>query len=147
MKHHLWIVVLTLILTSILAVTVAAQDSTPEPCPAGPVPDSAPVIKIGAAVSDTGKYAREGGDTHKGYGLWLDWVNQEHGGINVAGTCYRADIVFYDDESDADTVSLLTEKLITEDQVSFILGPYSSGLAQVASVITERENIIMVEGN
>src|SRR5262249_10222398 len=89
----------------------------------------------------------EGGDTHNGYALWLDWVNQEDGGINVNGTCYRADIVFYDDERDADTVSLLTEKLITEDQVSFILGPYSSGLAQVASVITERENIIMVEGN
>ena len=149
MKNRFLHLVLLCALLIVPALTLA-QDSTETPtegCPMGPVADNAPVITIGAAVSDTGKYAHEGTDTHRGYELWLDWVNNEHGGINVAGTCYRADIVFYDDESSADTVSVLTDKLITEDGAQFILGPYSSGLTQVASVITERENIIMVEGN
>ena len=33
------------------------------------------VIYIGAAVSETGKYSREGQDTRQGYVSWLDWVN------------------------------------------------------------------------
>lgn len=144
---------ITLLIAALLTLIVAplsmliAQDTEVEACEIGTVADDAPVIKFGAAVSDTGKYAREGLDTRIGYEVWLQWVNNEYGGINVAGVCHRAEVIFYDDESDADTVSLLTERLILENEVHFILGPYSSALTQVASVITERENIIMVEGN
>jgi branched-chain amino acid transport system substrate-binding protein len=127
---------------------VSAQDGAMAMCgEGGPVAEDAPVVTIGSAVSDTGRYAREGGDTRNGYNLWLNWVNEEYGGINVDGVCHRVELIMYDDEGDSDTVSVLTERLIVEDNVDFILGPYSSGLTQVASVITERENIIMVEGN
>ena len=144
--------ILVFLFTLPFVVAVSAQDSTEEPmmmahCEGEPLTDSSPVIKIGSAVSDTGKYAREGGDTRRGYNLWLDWVMNEYGGIDVNGVCYGVDLIMYDDEGDSDTVSVLTEKLIIDDGVNFILGPYSSGLTSVASVITERENIIMVEGN
>jgi branched-chain amino acid transport system substrate-binding protein len=125
----------------------AQDDMEMASCEGEALGDDSPVITFGAAVSDTGKYAREGTDTRNGYTIWLEWVNEEYGGINVDGVCHRAEIIFYDDESDADTVAVLTERLIIEDEVDFILGPYSSSLTQVASVITERENIIMVEGN
>ena len=141
-----------LIVISLLVVpfgVVTAQDDNMEmaSCEGEPLTEDSPVITFGAAVSLTGRLAREGNDTSNGYTFWLEWVNDEYGGINVDGVCHRAEIIFYDDESDADTVSVLTERLIIEDEVDFILGPYSSGLTQVASVITERENIIMVEGN
>ena len=145
MKLRLITVLLVVILAVVPMMTAFAQDE--RACEAGVVSEDAPVVRIGAAVSDTGKYAREGGDTRNGYNIWLDWVNNEYGGIDIGGECHRAEIIFYDDESDSDTVSVLTEQLIFEDEVSVILGPYSSGLTQVASVITERENIIMVEGN
>ena len=61
------------------------------------------VIKIGAAVSETGQYAREGKDTRQGYNLWLDWVNDEYGGIKVGSDCYNVEIKYYDDEGDPDT--------------------------------------------
>jgi branched-chain amino acid transport system substrate-binding protein len=144
-KHRFLLLLLVLALLAAPTVGVLAQAD--EGCPMGAVPDDAPVVKIGAAVSDTGRYAREGGDTRNGYNLWLDWVNNEHGGINLSGVCHRAELIMYDDEGDSDTVSVLVERLIVEDEVDVILGPYSSGLTQVASVITERENIIMVEGN
>lgn len=138
---------LFLVLLFTLPVGIALSQDDEEGCPEGAVAEDAPVIKFGAAVSDTGQYAREGGDTRNGYTIWLEWVNEEAGGILVGGECHRAEIIFYDDESDPDTVSVLTERLIVEDEVDFILGPYSSSLTQVASVITEREDIIMVEGN
>jgi branched-chain amino acid transport system substrate-binding protein len=155
MKFRHLIVVLSILLLLSSFVVVQAQDDDDEEgdmmmmaaCEGDPLTDDSPVVRIGAAVSDTGSLAREGGDTRNGYNLWLDWVNNEYGGINVDGVCHRAELIIYDDESDADTVQVLTERLIIEDEVDFILGPYSSSLTQVASVITERENIIMVEGN
>lgn len=104
-------------------------------------------IVLGAAVSETGKYAREGKDTRQGYNTWLDWVNNEYGGIKVGDLRYRVEIVYYDDEGDPDTAANLVERLITEDKVDFLLGPYSSGLTMGASAIAERYNMIMVEGN
>ena len=104
-------------------------------------------ITLGAAVSETGKYAREGKDTRQGYLTWLDWVNNEYGGIKVGDDCYNVEIVYYDDEGDPDTAANLVERLITEDEVDFLLGPYSSGLTMSTSAIAENYGMIMVEGN
>jgi branched-chain amino acid transport system substrate-binding protein len=111
------------------------------------VDDSSPAIIFGIVASLTGKFSPEGLETFNGFAVWHHWVNDEYGGINVGGECYRADIVYYDDQSDPDTVSTLVERLIIEDGANFILGPYSTTLTQVASVVTERENIIMMESN
>ena len=104
-------------------------------------------IYIGAAVSDTGKYAREGQDTRQGYSLWEQWVNDEYGGIKVGDELYEVEIVYYDDEGDPDTAANLVERLITEDEVNFLLGPYSSALTMSTSAIAEKYGMIMVEGN
>ena len=51
------------------------------------------------------------------------------------------------DEGDPDTAANLVERLITEDEVDFLLGPYSSGLTMSTSAIAEKYGMIMVEGN
>lgn len=104
-------------------------------------------ITFGAAVSETGKYAREGKDTRQGYEVWLDWVNNEYGGIKLGDERYEVELIMYDDEGDPDTASRLVEKLITDDGVEVILGPYSSSLTQSTSAITEKHDVVMVEGN
>ena len=105
------------------------------------------VIRIGAALSETGKFSVEGRDSRLGYDTWVKWVNEEYGGIEIDGRRYAAEIIYYDDESDADTAANLVQKLIDEDEVDFLLGPYSSGLTTGASAIAEARNVIMVEGN
>ncbi len=104
-------------------------------------------IRLGAAVSETGKYAREGKDTRQGYDTWLEWVNNEYGGIKVGEECYNVEIVYYDDEGDPDTAANLVERLITDDEVDFLLGPYSSGLTMSTSAIAEKYGVVMIEGN
>ena len=74
-------------------------------------------------------------------------MNDVYGGIRVSGQRYRAEIVYYDDESDADTAAILTQRLIDDDRVDFLLGPYSSGLTTGTSAIAEANNVLMVEGN
>jgi branched-chain amino acid transport system substrate-binding protein len=105
------------------------------------------VIRIGAALSETGTYATVGLHVRQGYELWKNYVNDELGGIMVGDTLYTVEIVYYDDESDADTSTRLTEQLISEDEVDFILGPYGSSLTMATSTITEQHGIIMIEAN
>lgn len=104
-------------------------------------------VKLGAALSETGKYAVEGRDARRGYDTWVRWVNDVYGGIRIGNDRYRAEVVYYDDESDADTAGNLVQRLIDEDEVDFLLGPYSSGLTSGASAIAEANNVLMVEGN
>jgi len=104
-------------------------------------------IRIGAALSETGKFAVEGQDSRQGYDTWADWVNNEYGGIKMPDGNYAVEIIYYDDESDADTAANLVQRLIDEDEVDFLLGPYSSGLTTGASAISEAAGVIMVEGN
>lgn len=137
-----FIVALALLVLSIGAVLPARAQDAKKACPKENEP-----VRFGAAVSLTGSLAREGEDTQQGYDIWLEWVNNERGGIKVGDKYHCATIKYYDDESKAETVALLTEKLITEDKAQFILGPYSSGLTASSSVITERYKIIMVEAN
>jgi branched-chain amino acid transport system substrate-binding protein len=110
-------------------------------------PGFAGTIVIGAAVSETGRFSREGKDTRQGYGVWVEWVNNEYGGIKVGDDRYQVELIQYDDEGDADTAALLVEKLINEDEVDFLLGPYSSGLTMSTSAIAEKYGVLMVEGN
>ncbi len=146
---HVQIRVSLLLVASLLlaACSLAPPAPVDEPAPAAAGADTEKIIYLGAAVSETGRFSREGKDTRQGYGVWLDWVNNEYGGIKVGNERYRVELVMYDDEGDPDTAARLVEKLINEDRVDFLLGPYSSFLTQSASAIAEKYGKIMIEGN
>ncbi len=103
-------------------------------------------IVFGSAVSLTGSLTKEGHLTQEGYDFWKDYVNK-HGGIKVGGKSYKVDIKYYDDESKPATAAQLAERLIDQDHVSYILGPYGSGTAFTVAQMVERKKIPMVEGN
>ena len=105
--------------------------------------DARDVIKIGAAVSQSGNFAREGENLRDGYILWTEKANAA-GGIKIGDRAYKLELVFYDDESQAQTSARLTEKLITEDKVQFLLGPYSSGIANATAAISERYKMLTI---
>ena len=134
-----------------IAIALLAGASCSEGDPEGVTSDDltnrfAGTVRIGAALSETGKYAVEGQDAREGYDTWVKWVNEEYGGIEIDGRRYAAEIIYYDDESDADTAANLVQRLIDEDRVDFLLGPYSSGLTSGASAIAEANDVLMVEG-
>src|SRR6202165_392391 len=103
-------------------------------------------IVFGSAVSLTGSLTKEGHLTQEGYDFWKDYVNK-HGGIKVGGKSYKVDIKYYDDESKPATAAQLAERLIDQDHVNYILGPYGSGTAFTVAQLVERKKIPMVEGN
>ncbi len=103
------------------------------------------VLRLGAAVSFSGKYAKEGELLKKGYELWKDTVNSR-GGIKVGNRRYKVEIVYYDDQSDPKTTAKLVEKLITQDRIRFILGPYGSSQVFAAAGVVEKHRALMVQG-
>jgi len=103
-------------------------------------------ITFGAAVSLTGKYAKEGEYVNNGYNLYVDEINKK-GGIKVGGKSCKVSLKVYDDESKAERSAQLIEKLITEDKVQFLLGPYGSGNTYATTAIAEKYQVPMVEAN
>ena len=103
-------------------------------------------IILGAAVSLTGKYSTNGKHTQNGYNLAVKRIN-EKGGVKVGGKKYKFDIIYYDDESNSGRAAQLAERLIKQDGVKYMLGPYSSGLTKAIAPITEENKIPMVEAN
>lgn len=103
-------------------------------------------IVLGAAVSLTGKYSTNGEHTKNGYDLAVERIN-EMGGVKVGDKSYKVRIIYYDDESTPARGAQLAERLISQDGVKYMLGPYSSGLTKAIAPVTEKFGIPMVEGN
>ena len=103
-------------------------------------------IILGAAISLTGKYSSNGVHTQNGYNMAVDRINSM-GGVKVGGKTYKFDIIYYDDESNPKRAAQLAERLISQDGVEFMLGPYSSGLTKAIAPVTEKYGVPMVEAN
>ena len=103
-------------------------------------------IVLGAAISLTGKYSTNGSHTKNGYDLAVLKINA-NGGVKVGDRSYKIKIIYYDDESTPARGAQLAERLIKQDGVKYMLGPYSSGLTKAIAPVTEKYKVPMVEGN
>jgi branched-chain amino acid transport system substrate-binding protein len=103
-------------------------------------------IVLGAAVSLTGKYSVNGKNTKDGYDLAVERIN-EMGGVKVGGKTYKLKVVYYDDESTPARAAQLTERLISQDGVKFMLGAYGSGLTKAMAPVTEKYKVPHIEAN
>jgi branched-chain amino acid transport system substrate-binding protein len=96
-------------------------------------------IHVGMTAALTGRYRLPGRQALLGAQAWVEDTNRA-GGVWLYGS--RAHLPLrltsYDDASKPEQCAALTERLITEDQVDILLGPYSSGLALRAAEIAQR---------
>nr|VFK60699.1 MAG: ABC-type branched-chain amino acid transport system, substrate-binding protein [Candidatus Kentron sp. TUN] len=113
--------------------------SSREKTPDKPRPAINRSIVIGASVAQTGKYARTGQEQLNGIQLWVENINARGG---LLGRPVR--FMYYDDESRLPIGAKHYEKLITDDRVDLLIGPYSSGITLAASTVAERYGIPMV---
>jgi branched-chain amino acid transport system substrate-binding protein len=99
-----------------------------------------PPIRIGSSLSITGRqYSLQGGYCREGYLLCQKHVNAQGG---VLGR--PIELVIYDDGSDEKTAAHNYEKLITEDKVDAVLGPYGSAITEAVADVTEKHRMLMI---
>jgi len=99
-------------------------------------------IRVGVTASLTGTYAAPGSDLFEGLKMWAHDVNARGALLGR-----EVEIVYYDDESDPATSAQLYERLISDDEVDLLIGPYSSDVTLAASEVAERQNFPMVSGS
>jgi len=99
-------------------------------------------IRIGATVSTSGKFAMEVGPFKKMLTAWADKIN-EQGGLVLKKGHVRVPVkmMVYDDQSDEATARRFYQRLINEDKVHLLLGPYSSSLTFAVSSVAESQRI------
>ena len=114
-----------------LAVTVAACGSSGGSSSSGGS-DSGP-IQVGASVSLTGAYAGDGKYAKEGYDYAIAQINKDGG---LLGRKLKMTVL--DDKSDPGTAVKLYTKLISQDQVDLLLGPYSSGISQAVIPLVDK---------
>ncbi|MBM3898050.1 MAG: hypothetical protein FJ358_05965 [Thaumarchaeota archaeon] len=110
-----------------------------------PGPEQIRMIKIGGTLPLSGQFSPVAGTFNKLYGAWADQINAR-GGLYVAEYNKRlpVQVIVYDDQSDAATATRLYEKLISEDKVDILIGPYSSTLTVPLVAVATRNSIPLV---
>lgn len=96
-------------------------------------------IRIGATTALTGEASIQGGYVREGYLLCQKHANEKGG---VLGR--RIEFVIYDDASNGKTAAGLYEKLIAEDKVDVVLGPYGSGITEAVADVNEKHRMLMI---
>jgi len=101
-------------------------------------------IKIGFSLPKTGIYAPAAPSQENAYDLWRDQVNAA-GGLDVGGGVKRmVEFVQYDDQSDPAQAAKIYEKLIVEDKVDLLLGPWGTPHHVAVAGVLERHKFPMV---
>jgi branched-chain amino acid transport system substrate-binding protein len=96
-------------------------------------------ITIGASLSLTGIFADGGKYSLEGYQLWIKEANAK-GGLLGRPVVLK----FYDDQSEPSTGVRLYERLINEDKVDIIMGPYGTAITAPAANVAERYKMPMI---
>jgi branched-chain amino acid transport system substrate-binding protein len=101
--------------------------------------EAEPPIRIGASLSLTGAYAALGQNQQRGYQLCIKHTNEKGGALGR-----KLELVVEDDRSDAATAIRIYEKLITQDKVDLVLGPYGTPMTEPVADVTEKYKMPMV---
>jgi branched-chain amino acid transport system substrate-binding protein len=101
-------------------------------------------ITVGISISLSGKFRLQGVQALRGVKLWVAYVNQ-NGGIYLKEKAQSlpVEVIAYDDQSKTDRAKDNVVRLLKEDRVDFLFGPYSSHLTMAVAPIAESEKKIL----
>lgn len=120
--------------------TAAASPGAGSPAAGGPA------IKVGVVTSLSGDDVFGGNLTRRGYDFWAETVNAQ-GGVEIGGQRYPVQMFYADDQSQPATGADGAERLITQDQVDVIFGPYTSGVTLAVAPICDKYKVPMIAGS
>ena len=96
-------------------------------------------IRIGTSIAITGRDKVQGGYVREGYLLCQKHVNEKGGVLGRS-----IEFLIRDDGSDPKTAVGLYEKLIAEDKVDAVMGPYGSASTNAVADVTEKYRKLLI---
>jgi branched-chain amino acid transport system substrate-binding protein len=97
-----------------------------------------PII-IGATIAESGSYAVDGKYSLEGYQLYISQINAKGGWLGR-----QLQLKIYDDGSDGTTALTEYQKLIQQDHVNLIVGPYSSAVTAAVANVADQYKMPMI---
>lgn len=97
------------------------------------------VVRLGAVVPLTGRFASGGAQVRAGYEMAVEDLNAQ-GGVRVGGQQLRVELVVVDDESDPTKTVSRMEALAQQD-IAVYLGGFGSDLHAAAAAVAEKNRI------
>ncbi|AZO11966.1 MULTISPECIES: ABC transporter substrate-binding protein [unclassified Mesorhizobium] len=106
----------------------------------------AATFKAGVITSLSGENILGGNLTKQGYDLWADAINAK-GGVEVAGDRFKVEMFYGDDQSSPATGADAAERLIVQNGVDVLFGPYTSGSTIAVQPICQKYQVPMISGS
>jgi branched-chain amino acid transport system substrate-binding protein len=104
------------------------------------------VIRFGAAAPKTGPLAGGADVTHwPAVRLWVHQVN-ERGGLQLEGGQATIELIEYDDQTNPQQAIQAAQRMATQDDVDFMVAPYSTGLNLAAAPIFSQLGFPQITG-
>lgn len=100
-------------------------------------------LRVGLTRSTSGDYVFASAMGFRGLKLWKQRVNAQ-GGIQTPNGKKKVELVYYDDRSDKKRVVRLYKKLIKEDNVDVVFGPFGSTLTAAAASVANAEGMFLL---
>lgn len=100
-----------------------------------------PVAVVGAVISQTGAHAELAQEYARGIELWRDETNKAGGLLGR-----RVELRVLDDGSEALKAGALYARLIRDEKVDLLIGPYGTAATMVAASEAERARRVLVNG-
>src|SRR5215469_12832921 len=97
-------------------------------------------ILIGATASETGALAVDATYHLRGEQLAVEDINSHSGWLGRP-----VELKYYDDKSEPGTAIRLYTRLVTQDRVNFLVGPYSSGITQAVVPLVNKYKMATIE--
>jgi branched-chain amino acid transport system substrate-binding protein len=103
-------------------------------------------FKVGVVVELSGDLVTGGNVCKRGYDLWAQEVNAA-GGIMIGKKKFPVKLYYGDAQSNPSQGAAAAERLITQEKVDFMFGPYASGVAIAVGPVVEKYKIPMINGS
>ena len=101
-------------------------------------------LKVGIPASLSGQFQVQGRQALAGLQAWARDVNGSGGlWVQELGGRLKITVRHYDDGSRSDLTRRATQRLISEDQVDLLFGPYSSVLTAASAEVAERNDCLL----
>lgn len=103
-------------------------------------------IRCGVVTSLSGADRFGGNLTRRGYDFWAETINAK-GGVEIGGQRYRVEMLYGDDQSQPASGADAAERLIVQEKVEVLFGPYTSGVTIAVQPICAKYRVPMISGS
>ncbi len=131
---------LTILLLLLLTGALAACNSSGGTTPEDSTTDTTAPIVIGVSLPLTGRLDEPGTAVREGYEVWADMINEAGGLLGRP-----VELLVLDNGSDENTAVAHYEKLITQEKVDLVVGPFSSLLVIPTSEVAAQYGYAFIE--